>query len=155
MKKINLFLGLVLCTLIVLSACRKTEGCTDPTAQNYDEFANVEGNCQYLSDGFTGTYVAIDTMYWITNAQEITDTIYYEFTIDRIDNQTMRISNFSNCGQDLTATAINPQEFTVSNQGLCKELRGGYKLEGGILSYSYITFPGDGEQLWDGAGILQ
>ena len=57
MKKIfNLFLMMAIATTISLTSC-KTDGCTDPTATNYDDKAdNDDGSCTFERDAFIGTY---------------------------------------------------------------------------------------------------
>ncbi len=47
---------MAIATTISLTSC-KTEGCTDPTATNYDEKADTDdGSCTFERDAFLGTY---------------------------------------------------------------------------------------------------
>jgi hypothetical protein len=63
MKKIfNLFLMLAIASTFTLTSC-KTEGCTDPTATNYDEKADDDdGSCTYQRDALIGTYTVSGTV---------------------------------------------------------------------------------------------
>lgn len=47
---------MAIATTISLTSC-KTDGCTDPTATNYDDKAdNDDGSCTFERDAFIGTY---------------------------------------------------------------------------------------------------
>jgi hypothetical protein len=140
MKKIfNLFLMMAIATTISLTSC-KTDGCTDPTASNYDEDAdnddgsciingctdatatnfnikatNDDGSCSYERDLFLGTYNNI-----IETCSGIDPSNPYSITISASSSNTVNvtISNFGNASVtvngsvDGNSLTILPQTFT-------------------------------------------
>jgi hypothetical protein len=60
-RKIHKFFAfaLIVSTLSLSTSCTKTEGCTDPTAENYDPEAELENNtCVTQRQKFLGLYLA-------------------------------------------------------------------------------------------------
>ncbi len=136
MKKIfNLFLMMAIATTISLTSC-KTEGCTDPTATNYDEKADTDdGTCTFERDAFLGTYnncvdncVAGDSFSMtVSAASENTSTI--------------SISNFAGFGSAYSIKAtVSGSSLTLMSGSLgtgITLLSGSGSLNGNILTILY------------------
>lgn len=80
MKKIIYFT--FISTVLLSTSCKKKEGCTDPTALNYDSKAKKDnGTCEY------GPSYTIPTTYSFTNSSGQT-TVDYSGQTDRINQLT-------------------------------------------------------------------
>ena len=83
-KLIRPVLSVLALLLLVASSCKKTEGCTDSTATNYDSNADKDnGSCTYCVAGVGGdvTLVAILKHHTMTVASgaNYPDTVYLKF----------------------------------------------------------------------------
>jgi hypothetical protein len=113
MKKIfNLFLMMAVATTISLTSC-KTDGCTDPTATNYDDKAdNDDGTCTFERDLFLGTYNNI-----IESCDNISPSAPYSITISASSSNTVtvNISNFANTDVTVNGT-VSGTNLTIPSQ---------------------------------------
>jgi hypothetical protein len=144
MKKIfNLLLVMAIATTISLTSC-KTEGCTDPTATNYDEKADTDdGSCTFERDLFLGTYNNI-----IETCSGIDPSSPYSITISASSSNTVsvNISNFGNASVTVdgtvsgTSLSIPSQTFTDSFGTFTLAGNGSTNASGTTLTmtYSYI-----------------
>ena len=107
MKKIfNLLLMMAIATTISLTSC-KTDGCTDPTATNYDDKAdNDDGTCTFERDAFIGTYNNC------VDGCEPGASFNMTITASSENTATINISNFAGFGSAYSIKA------TVSGSGL-------------------------------------
>jgi hypothetical protein len=136
MKKIfNLFLMMAIATTISLTSC-KTDGCTDPTATNYDDKAdNDDGTCTYERDAFIGTY---------NNSVDGCDTgSSFNMTISAAseNTSTISISNFGGFGSAYSIKAtVSGSAITLMAGSLgtgITLLSGTGSLNGNILTILY------------------
>ena len=144
MKKIfNLFLMMAIATTISLTSC-KTDGCTDPTATNYDDKAdNDDGSCTFERDLFLGTYNDI-----VETCSGINPSSPYSITISASSTNTVtvNISNFGNTDVTVNGTvsgtnlSIPSQTFTDVDGTFILAGNGTTNATGTSLSmtYSYI-----------------
>jgi hypothetical protein len=121
MKKMQLdfaknlrFIGLAVLTAamtLTYTGC-KTEGCTDPTATNYDEKADEDdGTCTYERDAMLGTYSVSGSIACGVTGNGTVSGI--SFTIAESSASTAKIViTFS--GVSLTAT-VSGSSFTIDN----------------------------------------
>ena len=144
MKKIfNFFLMMAIATTISLTSC-KTDGCTDPTATNYDDKAdNDDGSCTYERDLFLGTYNNI-----IETCTGVNPSAPYSISItaSSTNTVTVNISNFGNVDVTVdgtvsgTSLSIPSQTFTDSLGTFTLAGNGSTNATGTTLTmtYSYI-----------------
>jgi hypothetical protein len=160
MKKIfNLFLMMAIATTISLTSC-KTDGCTDPTASNYDEDAdnddgsciingctdatatnfsikatNDDGSCSFERDAFIGTY---------NNSVDGCDSgSSFNMTISESseNTSTISISNFGGFGSFYSIKAtVNGNNISLISGSLGNGitlLNGSGSIVGNILTIVY------------------
>lgn len=130
-------------TTISLTSC-KTDGCTDPTATNYDDKAdNDDGTCTFERDLFLGTYNNI-----IESCDNISPSAPYSITISASSSNTVtvNISNFGNTSVTVNGTvsgtslSIPSQTFTDSFGTFTLAGNGSTNSTGTTLTmtYSYV-----------------
>lgn len=84
------------------SSCRKKEGCTNPTAINYDSEAKKDdGSCEY----FTATYVISQVTLGSTTYKQIEGTINEDLTLTTSSNWMLSGGVFVDEGATLTINA--------------------------------------------------
>ena len=121
------FIGLFYCTLLLVS-CKK-EGCTDETALNYDEKANLNDfSCSYAGDPFIGAYEITDTLY-MPMLSEIA-AVYQKVTIVGSNSDTFYLTDYRNTNYTLFMVIDGPS-FTVPEQEI-----GGSQMVAGVGLFS-------------------
>lgn len=111
--KIGKLTLIVLSTFLVFSSCKK-EGCTDPTAENYNSEAKKDdGSCNYLIDN-GGLYV-IPTTYSFTDASG-NSTVYYGGQTERL-NQLEELITYAELGETQVIDAQALKDMFVNANG--------------------------------------
>jgi hypothetical protein len=106
---------LMIASISLMSSCVKTEGCTDPTAENYDPNAEIENaTCIGQRKKFLGLYNAGDAC----NNTNI--PVFQNYYIEvRQSNQTLDeilIFNLGNFYFNPVVAAVNRTTFTIERQ---------------------------------------
>ena len=139
------FLLLLLMTIMV-SACEKdVEGCTDSASLSYNPDANIDdGTCQYLSDYYTGVYLAKDTVTFIDPNTLLPDTIIHDeyiFSITKTGNETINIRDF--CYKELNAN-VTEKFILLTNADDCDIYSAIITRNANTIKYSYNSpYSGD------------
>ncbi len=145
MKKMQLefaknlrFIGLAILTsamTLTYTGC-KTEGCTDPTATNYDEKADDDdGSCTYERDAFIGTYN--------NSTDNCISGTSFNMTIDEGAGSTnqITINNFGGFGSSISITGtVSGSSVTLQSGALgggISLLSGSGAISGNILTINY------------------
>ena len=131
----GLFL-LFTCT-ILLSSCKKEEGCTDPASENYDpEAKDDDGTCIPITEKFLGTYTVLEEC--------STDTYTYTMSItdSSSDGFTIVMANFGDFQQAVTATVDGkflsiPDQTIINNSGNISIMSGLGEINGNSLTLTY------------------
>ncbi len=131
-------------TTISLSSC-KTDGCTDPTATNYDDKAdNDDGSCTFERDAFIGTYIDCQDGCEVGSSFNMTITAATENT------STISISNLGGFDPDYSIKATVSGSSITLNSGLLADgtnlISGTGTLNGNILTILYKYSDAAGEE---------
>jgi hypothetical protein len=137
----RLLLSLLFSTTIFLSmsSC-DTEGCTDPSAANYDEKADSDdGNCRYDSDPFEGKWDLTDSIESTTNVFLPEEVRLMDIRIISTDRDRLRVfwKNANGSLSDTIDATAKPNTLSIAPQ----EFGEGFIIQGNFIYnglYDYI-----------------
>lgn len=137
----RLFLLIISATLfsVALSSC-DTEGCTDPSAANYDEKADSDdGNCRYDSDPFAGKWDLTDSIETSPNVYTPEEVRLMDIRIISTDRDRLRIfwKNADGSLSDTIDATAKPNTLSIAPQ----EFEEGFIIQGNFIYnglYDYI-----------------
>jgi hypothetical protein len=137
----RLFLSILSATLFseALSSC-DTEGCTDPSAANFDEKADSDdGNCRYDSDPFEGKWDLTDSIETTPNVYVPEEVRLMDIRIISTDRDRLRIfwKNANGSLSDTIDATAKPNTLSIAPQ----EFGEGFIIQGNFIYnglYDYI-----------------
>ena len=111
MKKL-FFVLTVSVALFQLSSCAKKQGCTDPTAPNYNSDAEKDnGSCIDLTENIVGTYEGNIADSLVVDESSTETAEIYEVT--KIDNSHIKLTSASGDFPEFTAEVIADEDAGV------------------------------------------
>ena len=137
----RLFLSIISATLfsVALSSC-DTEGCTDPSAANYDDKADSDdGNCRYDSDPFAGKWDLTDSIETTPNVYIFEELRLMDIRIISTDRDRIRLfwKNADGSLSDTIDATAKPNTLSIAPQ----EFDEGFTIQGNFIYnglYDYI-----------------
>ncbi len=117
-----------------------TEGCTDPSAANYDEKADSDdGNCRYDSDPFEGKWDLTDSLETSTNVFVPEEVRLMDIRIISTDRDRLRVfwKNANGSLSDTIDATAKPNTLSIAPQEFGK----GFIIQGNFIYnglYDYI-----------------
>lgn len=117
-----------------------TEGCTDPSAANYDEKADSDdGNCRYDSDPFEGKWDLTDSLETSTNVFVPEEVRLMDIRIISTDRDRLRVfwKNANGSLSDTIDATAKPNTLSIAPQ----EFGEGFIIQGNFIYnglYDYI-----------------
>ncbi|MFN4124072.1 MAG: hypothetical protein ACK4GL_12310 [Flavobacteriales bacterium] len=132
--------ALLIAGVSTFQSCNR-EGCTDPTANNFDDKAkDDDGSCTYDRDAFIGTYNATE------NCQSGTGTFTMTIAASSANTVSILLNNFGDFGQAVTGT-VSGTSLTVASQqinvqGTAITISGSGALNGSTLTINYTAAVG-------------
>lgn len=113
----------------------KSEGCTDPTSDNYDPDAKSDdGTCVPANEKFIGTWQVVSVC-------PGNNSNFESAIVAGANSTSITIQNFAQTGSSVTAT-VSQSSLTIPNQNitigsLSFPLTGSGSINGNILTLSY------------------
>jgi hypothetical protein len=107
--------ALVISTVSLNTSCTKTEGCTDPTAENYDPEAELENNtCVTQRQKFLGLYLANGLC--SSGAGNQTQGYFVEIRKSNQNLEDILLFNVGNLFQNPVVATVNRSQITIDRQ---------------------------------------
>jgi len=132
--------ALLIVGVSAFQSCNR-EGCTDATANNFDDKADSDdGSCTYDRDAFIGSYSATE------NCQSGTGTFALTVAIGSANTATILLNNFGDFGQAVSGT-VSGTSVTIASQqinvgGTAITISGNGALNGSTLTINYTASVG-------------